>query len=128
MMRCFGFAIIVSFFVVAGAEIATAEEIGNINNSAPSNSSSASSVNQNFELNIDSERIIEQDYKSSSSINFGEDSPLSISLQIGSVVRANKIDMHLQNIHGQVHFRGSWEPILQNLRSRRGVFDFQSNQ
>lgn len=128
MMRCFAFAVIVSFFVVAGAEIVTAEEIGNINNSAPSNSPSASSVNENFELNIDSERIIEQDYKSSTSIRFGEDSPRSLSLQIGSVVRAKEINMQLQNIHGQVHFRGTWEPILQKLGSRRGVFGSQSNQ
>lgn len=123
MMRCFAFAVIMSFFVVAGAGTATAEEIGNINNSEP-----ASSVNENFELNIDSERIIEQDYKSSTSIDFGEDSPRSISLQIGSVVRANEINMHLQNIHGKVHFSGTWEPILQKLRSRRGVFGSQSNQ
>lgn len=122
MIRYLAFAVIVSFFVVVGAEIATAEEIGNINKSAPTNS-----VNENFELNIDSERIIEQDYKSSTSIRFGEDSPRSLSLQIGSVVRANKINMHLQNIHGQVHFRGTWEPILQ-LRSRRGIFGSQSNQ
>lgn len=122
MMRYLAFAVNVSFFVVASAGIATAAEIGNINNSAPT-----SSVNENFELNIDSERIIEQDYKSSTSIRFGEDSPRSLSLQIGSVVRANKINMHLQNIHGQVHFRGTWEPILQ-LRSRRGIFGSQSNQ
>lgn len=114
--------------IVTSTGIATAEEINNINNPGFLNSSASSRVNENFEINIDSERIIEQDYKSSMSIRFGEDSPRSISLQIGSVVRAQKIDMHLQNIHGQVNFRGSWEPILQKLRSRRSVFGTQSNQ
>lgn len=128
MIRYLAFAVIVGFFVVAGAGIAPAEEIGNINNSAPSNSPPASSVNENFELNIDSERIIEQDYKSSTSICFGEETPRSLSLQIGSVVRAKAINMHLQNIHGQVHFRGTWEPVVQNLRLRRGIFGSQSNQ
>lgn len=123
MMRYFAFAVTLSFFVVASAGIATAEEIININNST-----SASIVNENFELNINSERIIEQDYKSSASIDFGEDSPRSLNLQIGSVVRAKKIDMQLQNIRGQVHFRGTWEPILQNFWSRRGVFGSQSKQ
>lgn len=112
--------------VATSTGVATAEEITNINN--PVNLPPTSSVNENFELNIDSERIIEQDYKSSTSIRFGEDNSRSISLQIGSVVRANKIDMHLQNIHGQVRFRGNWKPILQRLQSRRGVFDTQSNQ
>lgn len=123
----------ISYFTFAATIMIVAVTVGSvkaeeINNTDPAlaNSPRSTSVNQNFQLNIDSERIIEQDYKSSASILFGEDSPHSISLQIGSVVRAREIDMHLQNIRGQVHFRGTWEPILQNLRSRRGIFETQS--
>lgn len=127
MMRYLTFVATV-FIVANSALVVTAEEINDINNPASPNSLTSSSVNENFELNIDSERIIEQNYKSSMSIRFGEDSPRSISLQIGSVVRAKKIDMHLQNIHGQVNFHGSWKPILQKLSSRRSVFGTQPNQ
>lgn len=125
MISYFTFAA-TSVMLAVTAGIVSAEEINNITDPTLANSPLSTSVNKNFQLNIDSERIIEQDYKSSTSILFGEDSPDSISLQIGSVVRAREIDMHLQNIRGQVHFRGTWEPILQNLRSRRGIFETQS--
>ncbi len=123
MISYFTFAATI-VIVTATAGIISAEETNNINDPAVANSPRSTSVNKNFQLDIDSERIIEQDYQSSTSILFGEDNP-HISLQIGSVVRAREIDMHLQNIRGQVHFRGTWA-ILQNLRSRHIVLDAQS--
>lgn len=59
-----------------------------------------------FELNITNQQIIKQNYQASTSINVGEVAKNGINLRVGAAVQASKINMQLQNIHGQVRFRG----------------------
>ncbi|HEY9691349.1 MAG TPA: hypothetical protein V6D15_04055 [Oculatellaceae cyanobacterium] len=67
--------------------------------------SQSSNIVNNFELNIINQQINKQNYQASTSINVGEVAINGISLRVGAGVEASKINMQLQNIHGQVHFR-----------------------
>jgi hypothetical protein len=75
-------------------------------------------VNKNFELNIKDRRILEQDYKASTSISLGEFSSRGLSLRIGAGVRASEVDIRLHNIQGKVHFHASGERLVESDRSR----------
>ena len=69
------------------------------------NTSQISNIVNEFELNITNQQINKQNYQASTSINVGEVARNGISLRVGAAVQASKINMQLQNIHGQVHFR-----------------------
>lgn len=75
-------------------------------------------VNKDFELNITERRILEQDYKASTSISVGEVSSRGLSLRIGAGVRASEVDIRLHNIQGTVHFHANGERLVQSDRSR----------
>jgi len=82
------------------------------------NTQSSPNVNKNFELNITERRILEQDYKASTSISVGEVSSRGLSLRIGAGVRASEVDIRLHNIQGTVHFHANGERLVQSERSR----------
>jgi hypothetical protein len=69
------------------------------------NNLQSSNIVNDFELNIRDQQINKQNYQASTSINVGEVARNGISLRVGAAVQASKINMQLQNIHGQVHFR-----------------------
>lgn len=107
MMRYFFCATIIGFVLVT-ANVATAQENTNARTSI---------INKNFDLDIEDKRIVEQDYQSNAAISYGEINSSSVSLQIGAGVSAQTVNMRLQNIQGEVRFRGNWEPLRQKLRS-----------
>lgn len=86
---------------------------------AQSPASSNLSVNKDFELNIDRERIQRQDYRASTSISLGEVRARGVSLRVGAEVRASEIDMQLNNINGTVRFHADLEPLRERMRSGR---------
>ncbi len=121
-----------SFFALVSAAMllmalsfeALAQQVEGANTSAQenafpilNNTGSHLSVNKDFDLNITEQRILKQDYKSSTSIGIGEAEPGGISLRAGTVVRANEVDILLHNIQGKVHFRSNWERLRQIIRS-----------
>ena len=69
------------------------------------NKSQSSKIVNDFQLNITNQQINQQNYQASTSITVGEVATNGISLRIGAGVQASSINMQLQNIYGQVHFR-----------------------
>lgn len=72
---------------------------------------------EDFQLNIKSVRIIEQDYRAATSIRFGEDNS-RVGLQIGAAVRAKNVDIRLKDIYGNVRFQGNWH-LMRKLHLQR---------
>ncbi|MGB3204048.1 MAG: hypothetical protein WBB28_03540 [Crinalium sp.] len=69
------------------------------------NKSQSSNIVNDFELNITNQQVIKQNYQASTSITVREVARNGINLRVGAAVEASSINMQLQNIYGQVHFR-----------------------
>jgi outer membrane receptor protein involved in Fe transport len=76
-------------------------------------------ADEDFELDIVSRRITEQDFLASTSVATGDSGPGGLNLRIGAAVRASDIDVQLRNVRGRVRFRASLEPVLRLLGPRR---------
>ena len=77
------------------------------------------SIDENFELNIDLRRITERDYQASTAVELGDANGRGVNLQVGVAVAASQIDVLLRNIRGRVRFRATLEPLLRRINSRR---------
>ncbi len=84
-------------------------------------SAEQTNANENFELDIASRRITENNYQASTAIETNADNTRGVNLRVGVFLNANRIDVSLRNVRGQVRFRGSLERVLERLNLRRSV-------
>ena len=68
-------------------------------------------------LNIVQRRITENDFTASTSVGF-ESEAKHVSMNVGVLLHAGKIDVSLRNVTGTVRFRGSVQRILDLINSR----------
>ena len=76
------------------------------------------SVDETFDLNITERRITQDDFAASTRVGT-EPGAEGINLQIGVGVSADRIDVLLRNVRGQVRFRGTLQRVLVAIESRR---------
>ncbi len=79
---------------------------------APANQATA---NENFELNIASDRITETNFARSTAVELTQTTSGNVRLEVGVGVRAERIDVILRGITGRVTFRGSLESIRRRI-------------
>lgn len=76
----------------------------------------AAVVNENFELNIGERRITEQYYERSTSVTTGEpEDEKGMSVNVGAIVQAERVEILLRGITGTVRFRASLESLRQRI-------------
>lgn len=73
------------------------------------------SRNENFELNIVVERIVETNFKRSTSAKLRDESRGNLCVEVGALVQANQINALLRGISGRVTFRASLELIQKRI-------------
>lgn len=78
---------------------------------APQNNQTT--ADENFELNITSERITETNFERSTNVELNNRNGLRVEVGVG--VRAERIDVLLRGIFGSVRFRASLESIKNRL-------------
>ena len=89
---------------------------------APQNpAQSSTSADETFVLDIDLRRITETNFEASTEVEVGEDQARGVNLRVGVMVGASRIDVLLRNVQGRVRFRGTLEPVLRLLDSRRST-------
>lgn len=86
----------------------------------PEEAATDTTADEDFELDIVSRRITEQDFLASTSVATDDSEPGGLDLRVGAAVRASDIDVQLRNVRGRVRFRASLEPVLRRLGPRRG--------
>lgn len=86
-------------------------------------SAAQTNADENFELDIASRRITENNYQASTAIETNADNARGVNLRVGVFLNANRIDVSLRNVRGQVRFRGSLERVLERLNLHRFVAD-----
>ncbi len=84
-------------------------------------SAEQANADENFELDIASRRITENNYQASTAIETNADNTRVVNLRVGVFLNANRIDVSLRNVRGQVRFHGSLERVLERLNLRRSV-------
>ena len=75
-------------------------------------------VDETFDLNIAERRITKEDFAASTSVGT-EPGAEGLNLQIGVGLTADRIDVLLRNVRGQVRFRGTLQRVLDAIESRR---------
>jgi hypothetical protein len=79
----------------------------------------ATSVDEDFELNIAERRINETDFQAETAVEAGGEAARGLNLKVGVAVGAREIDVLLRNVRGHVRFRATLEPVLRLLDARR---------
>ena len=74
------------------------------------NSTTRTTANESFDLNISEKRIEETNFSASTEVAT-ENADKTVSLRIGVSIGAGKIVVTLRNVRGRVNFRGSVEAI-----------------
>lgn len=80
-----------------------------------SDSAKQTEIDKTFELNIKEDRIIETDFKRSTSVELKSSKDGGLSLEVGVSVSAERIDAVLRGIFGHVRFRSSLESLRQKI-------------
>lgn len=80
--------------------------------SPPGNQTTA---DENFQLNIGSERITETNFARSTDVRLSDNSRGSLRVEVGVGVRGERIDVLLRGIFGSVRFRASLEAIKNRI-------------
>lgn len=82
--------------------------------SAPKNQKT--NADENFELNIGESRVTETDYERSTRVSIGDEQDKSgLSVGVGAIVQAQRIDILLRGINGRVRFRASLDEIQKRI-------------
>lgn len=108
--------------LISLASFAAAQEAGGDRTrqqTAPSSSTSRTSADEEFDLNITEQRITRRDFQASTSVEIGGQQKSGLNLRVGVGVAASEIDVLLRNVYGHVRFRASFEPMLQRLQQLR---------
>jgi len=69
-------------------------------------------TDEDFELNIDESRATESNYERSTNVEINN---ANVSVGVGAVVKAQRIDILLRGVTGRVRFRASLEAIRRRL-------------
>jgi len=84
------------------------------------NTAPRTTADENFTLSIKEERTTETNYERSTAVEVsGKENGLLV--RVGASVRAQKIDIVLRGITGNVRFRASLETLIQRLLESGGV-------
>jgi hypothetical protein len=78
------------------------------NQSAPT----TETADEDFELNISDSRTTETNYRRSTNVEINE---ANVSIGVGAIVSAQRIDILLRNVTGRVRFRASLEAIRRRI-------------
>ncbi len=76
-------------------------------------------ADENFQLDIQSRRITENNYQASTALETVADNTRGVDLRVGVFLNATRIDVNLRNVRGQVRFRGSLDSVLERLNLHR---------
>ncbi|HJQ32958.1 MAG TPA: hypothetical protein VJ866_12300 [Pyrinomonadaceae bacterium] len=74
-------------------------------------------ADEDFELNIVTRRIDENDFHAGTAVE--ADGARGLSLRVGVALSASDIEVLLHNVRGRVRFRASLAPVLRLLDARR---------
>ena len=80
-----------------------------------------STANEDFELNISSERITETNFARSTSVGLTNNNRGSLRVEVGVGVRGEQIDVLMRGIYGRVRFRASLEALRQRIEQLKIV-------
>jgi hypothetical protein len=107
----------VTAIIFISATIASAQT----DSSAPptARTSSRTSADETFDLNITERRITEHDFAASTTVEVGEETASGLMLRVGVAVGAEEINLLLRNVRGQVRFRATLDRVLERLGARR---------
>jgi hemolysin activation/secretion protein len=83
----------------------------------PPSQTTSTQADEEFELNIDTRRINENDFHAETAVE--ADGARGLSLRVGVALRATDIEVLLQGVRGHVRFRASLAPVLRLLDARR---------
>jgi hypothetical protein len=95
----------------AGVFVA-ASVIFSVTATAQSTTAPRDAADEDYELNIDESRTTEANYERSTNVEINN---ASVSVGVGAIVRAQKIDILLRGVTGRVRFRASLEAIRRRL-------------
>jgi len=87
--------------------------------SADARSAAQTNADENFQLDIASRRITENNYQASTAIETDAGDTRGVDLRVGVFLNASRIDVSLRNVRGQVRFRGSLDSVLERLKLHR---------
>jgi len=84
--------------------------------SGQSNSAAPVSANENYELNIGESRVVESNYERSTSVELSTDRrKASVTVRVGAAVFAEKIEIVLRGVTGNVRFRASLDALRRRI-------------
>lgn len=106
-------------FVLLAASSSSSAQTRPVDERARAQSTAATTADEEFELNIDEQRIVEKDFHAETAVETSGAGGLH--LGVGVALRASEIEVLLRNVRGRVRFRGSLAPVLRLLDARRGV-------
>lgn len=86
---------------------------------ADSVTNAQTNTDENFQLDIASRHITENDYQASTALETVADNTRGVALRVGVFLNATRIDVNLRNVRGQVRFRGSLDSVLERLKLHR---------
>lgn len=78
----------------------------------PTAPAATETADEDFELNINDSRTTETNYRRSTNVEINE---ANVSIGVGAIVSAQKIDVLLRGVTGRVRFRASLEAIRRRL-------------
>lgn len=104
------FCIVILIIMFASSSFAQTK---NDTNASPQ--SNQTTADENFQLNIIEKRITETNFERSTEVRLVNDNRGGLLLQVGVGVQAQKIDVLLRGIFGNVRFRASLEPLKQRI-------------
>jgi hypothetical protein len=87
--------------------------------STQTSQTTSTQADEEFELNIDTRRIDENDFHAETAVE--ADGARGLSLRVGVALRASDIEVLLHNVRGRVRFRASLAPVLRLLDARRAT-------
>lgn len=102
----------IAFLTIIFAAATFGQTKTNTTNSSQTNQITA---DEKFQLNIIEKRITETNFERSTEVNLTTDNRGGLRLQVGAGVQADKIDVFLRGIFGNVRFRASLEAIKQRI-------------
>jgi len=102
----------IAILIIMFASSSFAQTKNDTNASPQSNQTTA---DENFQLNIIEKRITETNFERSTEVRLVNDNRGGLLLQVGVGVQAQKIDVLLRGIFGNVRFRASLEAIKQRI-------------
>lgn len=81
----------------------------------------ALTADEDFELNITDRRIVEEDFEASVAVEIrtGQSEEQGLTVRVGALAGARRIDVRLRNVRGRVRFIASLEEVQEVIDSHR---------